>query len=63
MSTTVTSTPGVFTRQRVKSSSQQLKTMEEMVGTMEQLASRKRGVAKAFPSETPGEEQTPDSKV
>ena len=68
MSTTTTNTlVGVTTRQRVKSSSQQMKSMEEMVGTVEQLASRKKNVSKEFHSDSDramgDKEQTPESDV
>ena len=47
----------------MKSSSETLKTMEEMIGTMEQLAKRKRGASKGSPPATPDNELTADSEV
>ena len=63
MSTTFTSFVGPSTRSRVKLSSETLKTMEEMIGTMEQLAKRKRGASKGSPPATLDNELIADSEV
>ena len=68
MSITTTDTiTGVTTSERMKSSSQQMESMEEMVGKVEQLASRKKNMSKEFHSNSDrtirDKEQTPESKV
>ena len=68
MSTTTTNTlVGVATRQRVKSSSQQMESMEEMVGKVEQLVSRKKIMSKEFHTDSDrkirDKQQTPESEV
>ena len=63
MSTTVTSHSGPRTRSRVKSSSETLRPVEEMVGAMEQLAGRRRGAPKGIPPVTPDDDPAADSEI
>ena len=63
MSTTLTTFLGPNTRSRMRSSSQPLRSMAEMMGTVEQLAKRKRGASKRSTTTTPEIELTADSEV
>ena len=62
MSTTITNSVGPSTRSCVKSSSETLRSMGEMVETVEQLAKRKKGASKGSPPATPEIELTTDSE-
>ena len=50
MSTTVTNTSGVQTRQKLRSNSETLRPIREMAATLENLATRKRATRRTIPS-------------
>ena len=63
MSTTVTMNSGVRTRQGMRSSSEQLRPMDEMTMTIEHLARRRKGAVKRVLPEVPDEDAQPDYEV
>ena len=60
MSVTTTNTVGVTTRERMKSSSQQMESMDDIVKIVEKLPTRKRNTSKQAAAD---KEPTPDSEV
>ena len=65
MSTTVTNSSGVQTRQKLRSTSEQLRPMSEMMGAIDNLASKRRGATRrTLPVRTsPDVEELPTSPL